>query len=78
MYTEFHIKASELNEEFLLKLKALFKGDERISITVEEEPDEPEYFLRSEANRKMLEESIKSADAGNLTRVDIDKYLRKE
>ena len=61
MYTAFHIKASELNENFLKGLKTLFKS-KRISIIVEEEQDETEYLLQSEANRKMLEESLNSKE----------------
>lgn len=73
MYTEFHIKASDLDEKFLKRIKALFKSSKKISITVEEEPDETEYLLRSEANRKMLEQSIKEAESGNLIKVNIGK-----
>ena len=44
MYTSFHLKANELNEDFLKSVKALFKS-KRISIIVEEELDETEYLL---------------------------------
>jgi hypothetical protein len=71
MYTTFHIKAIELNENFLKKLKRMF-GNKTISITVEEEQDETEYQLSSPANRKMLEKSLKEAKAGKLTEVNID------
>ena len=77
MYTTFHIKADELDETFLKKLKGIFKK-KSIIISVEEDIDETEYLLRSESNRKMLEKSLKSAEAGNLTEVNIDKYLRKK
>lgn len=77
MYTEIHIKADELDESFLKSIRSMFKK-KNISIIVEEEMDETEYLLASPANKKMLEKSLKSADAGNLTKVDIDKYLKKK
>lgn len=77
MYTSFHINASELNENFIKVLKALFKN-KPISITVEEEQDETEYLLASPANRKKLEASLKNAATGKLVEVNIDKYLRKK
>jgi tRNA A37 methylthiotransferase MiaB len=72
MYTTFHIKAVELDENFLKKLKRMF-GKKNISIIVEEELDETEYLLSTEANRKMLDKSLKEAKAGKLTKVNIDK-----
>jgi hypothetical protein len=72
MYTTFHIKAIDLDESFLKKLKRMF-GKKNISIIVEEELDETEYLLSSEANRKMLDKSLKEAKAGKLTKVNIDK-----
>ncbi len=72
MYTTFHIKAIDLDESFLKKLKRMF-GKKNISIIVEEELDETEYLLSREANRKMLDKSLKEAKAGKLTKVNIDK-----
>lgn len=77
MYAEFHTTANSLNENFLKGLKAMF-NNKPISIYIEEDLDETEYLLRSPANRKMLERSLKSAEKGNLTEVNIDKYLRKK
>ena len=76
MYTTFHIKANELDETFLKQLKIIFKR-KQISISVEEEEDETEYLLRSEANRKMLLESIKQAEKGELVTVKIGKARKK-
>ncbi len=73
MYTEFHISPKELDAKFLLKLKTLFKKSSKIAIMVEDEPDETEYLLRSTANRKMLEQSIKEAEAGKLIKVNVGK-----
>ncbi len=77
MYTTFHIKANELDENFVKALKMIFKS-KRISILVEEEQDETEYLLSSPANRKMLEKSLRNVEKGNVIEVDIDKYLRKK
>jgi antitoxin YefM len=68
MYTEFHIKADELDESFLKSIRSLFKK-KRISILVEEEQDETEYLLKSEANRKMLMQSIRQSEKGELVSV---------
>jgi len=76
MHTTFHLKASELNEEFIKAVKVLFKG-RNISITIEEDMDETEYLLSSEANRKMLEKSLENVKQGKLIEVDIGKYLKK-
>lgn len=73
MYTEFHIKPSEIDEKFLKKIKTLFKKSKKVSIMVEDEPDETEYLLRSNTNRKMLEQSIKEAENGKLIKVNIGK-----
>ncbi len=76
MYTSFHLKANELDDKILKSIKALFKS-KRISIIVEEEMDETEYLLSTDANRKHLEDAIKNVKQGKTTKVDIDKYLRK-
>lgn len=76
MYTSFHVKANELDDKILKSIKALFKS-KRISIIVEEEMDETEYLLSTEANRKHLEDALKNVKQGKTTKVDIGKYLRK-
>ena len=77
MYTSFHLKANELNEDFLKKLQYMFKS-KAISITVEEEVDETEYLLSTAANRKHLDDAIKNVKNGKLKEVNIDKYLKKK
>jgi hypothetical protein len=73
MYTEFHIKPEEIDEKFIQKIKSLFKKSKKVSIVVEDEPDETEYLLRSEANRKMLKKSAKEAKKGKLIKVAFGK-----
>ncbi len=77
MAATFHIKTSELNENFFKALRMMFKS-KRISITIEEEQDETEYLLGSSANRKALEKSLRNVQKGKLVEVDIEKYLRKK
>ena len=76
MYTEIHIKADELNESFLKSIRSLFKK-KNISIIVEEEQDETEYLFQSEANRKMLIQSIRQAEKGELISVNMGKGKKK-
>lgn len=52
MYTIYQLKANELDEKFLVALKAMFK-DKEIEIAVYER-DETAYLLRSPANRERL------------------------
>jgi PHD/YefM family antitoxin component YafN of YafNO toxin-antitoxin module len=76
MTTTYHLSANELSEDILNSIKSLYKG-KTISITVEPEMDETEYLLSSEANRKMLIESIKQVENGDLVKVDIGKAHKK-
>lgn len=76
MYTTFHINTRDLNIDFLNGIKALFKN-KRVSIIVEEEMDETEYLLSGEANRKTLEESLKSGDGYEFSAEEFDK-LKKD
>lgn len=72
MYTSFHLHTDELDETFLKTLKKMFKN-KRISISVEEEMDETDYLLATEANRKHLMDSLAEAKAGKTVKVDIKK-----
>jgi len=76
MNTTYHLAANELTVDILAALKKLYKG-KKISITVEEEMDETEYLLKSEANKKMLLESIKQAENGELISVNFKKARKK-
>ena len=76
MQASFHLKSHELNEDFLKKLKVMFKS-KTITITVEEEMDETEYLLSSNANEKMLRESIAQEAEGELIKVTFGKGAKK-
>ena len=76
MYSEFRLNANQLDIKFLNSLKALFK-DKTISIIVEEEMDETEYLLASEANRDMLLKSLEQAEKCELIKVNIGKSFKK-
>ena len=69
MELTYRLNANELNEDFLKSVKALFKT-KRISIFVEEEMDETDYLLSTEANRKHLEAAIKSNDGYEFSSIE--------
>ncbi len=69
MYTEFHISANELDDEFIKAIRKMFKS-KRISIIVEEDKDETNYLLKNESNRKMLLNSKKQAEKGQFISFD--------
>lgn len=56
MYTIYQVKADELDDSFLVALKAMFK-DKEIEIAVYER-DETAHLLRSTANRERLLNAI--------------------
>jgi len=57
----YHMKADELDQDFLDALKALFK-DKEIEIAVSER-DETAYLLRSPANREHLLRAIADVES---------------
>ncbi|MBC8183158.1 hypothetical protein H8E88_18800 [candidate division KSB1 bacterium] len=61
MYTIYKMKATELDDRFLLALKEMYQNEE-IEISVSEagqiEEDETAYLLRSSANRERLLKAI--------------------
>ena len=77
MYTSYHLNSNELNEDFLASVKKMFKN-KRISITVEEEMDETEYLLSTPANRKHLEEALKSKEGFEVSADSWAKYRKSK
>lgn len=77
MSTVYRLKASELDIDFLEKIKTRF-GDSEIEIVVPEidEIDETEYLFSSKANKKRLLEAVANLKARqNLVEVDLDDLL---
>ncbi len=75
MYTIYKLSADELNNDFLLALKTLFKN-KQIEIIVSEtdsnEEDETAYLLSNPANRERLMVSLENiAKQQNLVTVDM-------
>ncbi len=71
MYTVYHLKADELDTQFLEALKTLFK-DKTIEIVVSE-VDETAYLLHSDANRERLLQAVEHVNDGEkLVTVELD------
>ncbi|MEO1590873.1 MAG: hypothetical protein AAFU71_06235 [Cyanobacteria bacterium J06632_22] len=71
MNASYRLKASELNEQFLESLKAIFQ-DQEIEIMVYP-VDETAYLLRSEANRERLLTAKADVENGtNLVEVPLE------
>jgi hypothetical protein len=74
MYTTYRMKTDELDDAFLVSLKALFKG-KTIEIAVceadEESKDETAYLLRDPANRQRLMDAIENVRQGRTVSVDL-------
>lgn len=78
MLSTYRLNADELDTHFLDALKTLFKN-KTIEIVVtdvpDDEMDETEYLLSSEANRKHLLAAIDNVENGrNLVTVDLDSH----
>lgn len=79
METTFRLSFKELTPEFFKTVRQLYNKKNNLLVTVKnaDEMDETEYLLASDANRKMLEQSLKNVEEGKLIEADIDKYLKK-
>ncbi len=75
MTTTFHLEPSELDNDFLTKIKSVF-GEKKLIITVEEDDDATAALLSTEANRNNFKQSIHELNTGNLIAVSLDD-LRK-
>lgn len=68
----YRLKASELDANFLAKIKSQF-GDREIEIFVSEFEDETEYLLKSEENKSRLLRAIDNVEKNqNLVEVTFD------
>ena len=76
MTTTYHLNVNELSIELLNSIKAAFK-DKTVDITVSESMDETAYLLSSEANKKMLEESMQQLKEGKGTTFTIEEFQKK-
>ena len=75
MTTTFHVEPSELDIDFLQKIKSVF-GEKKLIITVEEDNDATTQLLSTESNRMKFRKSIDEMNNGNLVSVTLDE-LRK-
>lgn len=75
MQTSYRLSVAELDEKFLLSVKAMFsKPDEEIEITISNTRDDTSYLLSSEPNRRQLESALSDVKAGqNLIDVPVEK-----
>ena len=78
MDTLVRIKADELNTTFLDFIKQSFKG-KRIAVHVyeDDEMDETEYLLSTEANKKHLEKSIADIADGKVITFTLEELQEK-
>ena len=76
MTTTYHLNVNELSVELLNSIKAAFK-DKNIDIVVSEAIDETEYLLSSEANKKMLEESMLQLKEGKGITLSVEELQKK-
>ncbi len=80
MYTTYRLSTEELNDDFLLSLKTLFKG-KTIEIAIcevaEESEDETRYLLRDPANRQRLMTAIENVRLGRTHQAWLDEHLEQ-
>ena len=74
MTATYSISRKELNADFIEAIKKTFKT-EKVIIQIEEVIDETDYLLSTLANTDFIEKSIQQVKNGEVTKLDIDKYL---
>ncbi|MBD9358645.1 hypothetical protein [Methylomonas albis] len=77
MYTTYKLKASELNDDFLQSVKALFH-DKVVEIAIcdslEAEEDETTYLLKNPVNSERLLTAINNIEQKqNIVRIDLSE-----
>ncbi|MDF0555746.1 hypothetical protein [Kamptonema sp. UHCC 0994] len=71
MSTVYHLKASELDRDFVEQIKAIF-GDKEIEIIVSEF-DETQYLLKSEVNKNRLLKAVENVkERQNLVEINLE------
>ncbi len=66
MTTTIHLNEAELDSQFLLAVKTLFK-DRNIKVTIEaDDTDTTDYLMSTEANRSRLLQAIQRVEEGQL------------
>ncbi len=77
MTTTYYLEEKELNENFISSVKKLFK-DKKLAITIQEEMDETEYLMSSEANKERLFQALEDySKKQNIIEVDWDELKSK-
>lgn len=70
MQSSYRLKANDLDEQFIVGLKATYK-DKDIEIVVYE-VDETEYLLKSDANReRLMQAKANIENKANLIKIDL-------
>lgn len=75
MYTTYRIRADELNDDFLVALKTLFRDktiEIAVSEAVDESADETAYLLHHPANRQRLMDAIENVRDGRVQHVTLE------
>ncbi|MEO8110110.1 MAG: hypothetical protein ABI594_08765 [Ginsengibacter sp.] len=76
MITTYRLHVNELTEDLIASIKSAFKN-KTIEIIVSDTPDETEYLLASEANRKSLERSMQQAEEGEIVTFTVQEFQEK-
>ena len=76
MTVSYNLEKTELTQDWVDSVKALFQG-KTINITVTEVPDETEYLLSSPANKSHLEKSIKDIADGKGIVMTLDDFKER-